>query len=335
MGVTKPARPTIYDVAIRAGVSKSLVSLVLRNPDSVSDKRRGAVLEAIAELGYRPSAAAASLAGTRTRTVGMVVEDFANLWFVDLLHGMREALEPHGLQVLMGDRRMSMAPGRDAIDAFVSMRVEALVLALDPPDDLGNLHGIPTLVAGERGPQPGDISKVANDDVAGARLATRHLIELGHTAIAHVTGEGGAARVRRESYEATMAEAGLRPIVVGHDADTDEAAAAASFRQLLSERRDVTAVFAANDAMGLGVMGALREAGLSVPADVSVVGYDNSPLSQASFIHMTTVDDRSADVGRETATLILGMIDGTVTEPSTLLLEPSLIDRSTTRRLAV
>jgi DNA-binding LacI/PurR family transcriptional regulator len=331
--VLKPSRPTIYDVATRAGVSKSLVSLVLRDPESVSERRRLAVLEVIEELGYRPSAAAASLAGTRTRTVGMVVEDFANLWFVDLLHGMREALEPHGMQVLMGDRRMSMAPGRDAIDAFVSMRVEALVLALDPPDDLGNLHGIPTLVAGERGVQPAGIPKVANDDVAGARLATRHLIDLGHTTIVHVTGVGGAARVRRESYEAMMEEAGLTPIVVGHGGDTGEADAAAAARTLFAERDDVTAVFAANDAMGLGVMGALREKGLSVPEDVSVVGYDNSPMSQASYVQMTTVDDRSADVGREAAALILGMIDGSVTEPSTLLLEPSLVDRSTTRRL--
>jgi DNA-binding LacI/PurR family transcriptional regulator len=331
--VLKPSRPTIYDVATRAGVSKSLVSLVLRDPDSVSERRRLAVLEAIEELGYRPSAAAASLAGTRTRTVGMVVEDFANLWFVDLLHGMREALEPHGMQVLMGDRRMSMAPGRDAIDAFVSMRVEALVLALDPPDDLGNLHGIPTLVAGERGVQPAGIPKVANDDVAGARLATRHLIDLGHTTIVHVTGVGGAARVRRESYEAMMEEAGLTPIVVGHGGDTGEADAATAARTLFAERDDVTAVFAANDAMGLGVMGALREKGLSVPEDVSVVGYDNSPMSQASYVQMTTVDDRSADVGREAAALILGMIDGSVTEPSTLLLDPSLVDRSTTRRL--
>jgi DNA-binding LacI/PurR family transcriptional regulator len=331
--VLKPSRPTIYDVATRAGVSKSLVSLVLRDPESVSERRRLAVLEAIEELGYRPSAAAASLAGTRTRTVGMVVEDFANLWFVDLLHGMREALEPHGMQVLMGDRRMSMAPGRDAIDAFVSMRVEALVLALDPPDDLGNLHGIPTLVAGERGVQPAGIPKVANDDVAGARLATRHLIDLGHTTIVHVTGVGGAARVRRESYEAMMEEAGLTPIVVGHGGDTGEADAATAARTLFAERDDVTAVFAANDAMGLGVMGALREKGLSVPEDVSVVGYDNSPMSQASYVQMTTVDDRSADVGREAAALILGMIDGSVTEPSTLLLEPSLVDRSTTRRL--
>lgn len=331
--MTKPARPTIYDVATRAGVSKSLVSLVLRSPDSVSERRRQAVHDAIRELGYRPSSAAASLAGTRTRTVGMVVEDFGNLWFVDLLHGMREALEPHGLQVLMGDRRMSMAPGRDAIDAFVSMRVDALVLALDPPDDLGNLHGIPTLVAGERGTQPADLSKVANDDVAGARLATRHLIDLGHTVVAHVTGVGGAAQVRRESYEATMIDAGLTPVVIGHGGDTGEEDAAAAARQLFADRDDVTAVFAANDAMGLGVMGALREKGLSVPHDVSVVGYDNSPLSQSTYLQMTTVDDRSADVGRGVAAHLLGMIDGSVTRPSTTLLTPSLIERSTTRRL--
>ncbi|QGG41358.1 LacI family DNA-binding transcriptional regulator [Aeromicrobium yanjiei] len=332
--VTNSSRPTIYDVAARAGVSKSLVSLVLREPGTVSERRRRAVLEAIDELGYRPSSAAASLAGTRTRTIGMVVEDFANLWFVDLLQGLREVLKPEGLQVLMGDRQMTMSPGRDAIDAFVSMRVEGLVLALDPPDVLTGLHGIPAVVAGERGRHPRGVAKVANDDRSGARLATRHLIELGHTRIAHVTGEGGAAQVRREAYEATMTEAGLEPVVVGHGNPTNDEAATVATRELLAARRDVTAIFAANDAMGLGCMGALREVGLSVPDDVSIVGYDNSLIAQAAYLDMTTVDDRSLDVGRETARVLLDRIGGATTEASTLLLTPSLIVRSTTRPAA-
>ncbi|MET0952560.1 MAG: LacI family DNA-binding transcriptional regulator [Aeromicrobium sp.] len=328
---TPAARPTIYDVAARAGVSKSLVSLVLRGSDSVSEHRRRAVMDAIDDLGYRPSAAAASLAGTRTRTIGMVVEDFANLWFVDLLHGLREVLEPEGLQVLMGDRQMTMSPGRDAIDAFVSMRVEGLVLALDPPEALAGLHGIPAVVAGERGRQPDGIAKVANDDVAGARLATRHLIELGHTTIAHVTGEGGAARVRRESYEATMLAAGLEPIVVGHGNPTNEKPAAAATRDLFASRSGVTAVFAANDAMGLGCMGALREIGLSVPDDVSIVGYDNSPLAQTAYLDMTTVDGRGLEVGRETARVLFSAMSAPGSGPRTVLLDPALITRSTTR----
>lgn len=329
--MTKPTRPTIYDVATRAGVSKSLVSLVLRDPGSVSERRRLAVMEAIEELGYRPSAAAASLAGTRTRTIGMVVEDFGNLWFVDLLHGMREVLEPHGLRVLMGDRLMSMSPGRDAIDAFVSMRVEGLVLALDPPAILGNLHGIPTILAGERGPRPDGVAKVASDDALGARLATRHLIELGHTAIAHVTGDGAVAETRRTAYERTMGEAGLTPVVVGHGSITNEPAAADAARELLATRRDITAIFAANDAMALGCMGALRESGLSVPDDVSIVGYDNSPLAEASYLDLTTIDDRSLEVGQETARVLLDAISGTSVGSRTVLLEPELIVRSTTR----
>lgn len=333
--MTKPSRPTIYDVATRAGVSKSLVSLVLRDPGSVSERRRLAVIEAIEELGYRPSAAAASLAGTRTRTIGMVVEDFGNLWFVDLLHGMREVLEPHGLRVLMGDRLMSMSPGRDAIDAFVSMRVEGLVLALDPPAVLGNLHDIPTVVAGERGPRPDGLAKVASDDVLGARLATRHLIELGHTVIAHVTGEGAVAQARRSSYETTMAEAGLAPVVVGDGNVTNEPPAAAAARELLAARRDVTAIFAANDAMAMGCMGALREIGLSVPDDVSVVGYDNSPLAEASYLDLTTIDDRSLEVGQETARVLLEAISGGSVDDRTVLLEPELIVRSTTRPRSV
>lgn len=321
-------RPTIYDVAERAGVSKSLVSMVIRGAEGVSEKRRDAVLSAIADLGYRPSTAAATLAGTRSRTVGLVIEDFSNLWFVDLLHGMREVLEPAGLHVIVGDRQMTTVTSRDAVHAFASMRVETLVLALDPSSPLELPQGVRCLTAGERLNIPPVAGKVANDDVEGGRLATRHLLGLGHTTIAHVTGAGGAAAARRRGYEEAMAEAGRAPVVVGGERPTNEHGADASVRELLATDARPTAIFAANDAMALGTMGALRAAGLSVPHDVSVVGYDASPLAGTSYLDLTTVDGRNLDVGREIARLVIE--PPTDDEPVETLLEPSLVVRSTT-----
>lgn len=327
-----PKQPTIYEVAARAGVSKSLVSLVLRGSQGVSEGRRRAVLDAIEELGYRPNTAASNLAGTRTRTVGMVIDDFANLWFVDLLRGMREVLEPEGYQVLVGDQQMTVVPGHDAIDAFVSMRVEGLVLALDPPKTMDDRHGVPSVVAGERLNVPAHVDKVADDDLQGGALATRHLLELGHSRIVHVSGTGGAAAARRLAYESEMSGEGLEPLVIGEGGGTTEEAAAASMAGLLATRRDFTAVFAANDTMALGCLGALKEVGLSVPADVSLIGYDNSPLAQSTYLDLTTVDSRSLDVGRETARVLLARMTGSETEPQTVLLEPALVVRATTKR---
>lgn len=328
------SRPTIYDVAERAGVSKSLVSMVMRGSPGVSERRTRAVLAAVEELNYRPSAAAAQLAGRRTRTIGMVIDDFENLWFVELLRGMREVLEPVGFQVIVGDQQMTAVPGGDAVDAFVSMQVEGLVLALDPPATIDAGHGVPIVVAGERGPVPDGLARVANDDALGARLATQHLIDLGHRTIVHVTGVGGAAAARRVSYDATMADAGLEPLVVGEGELTTEGASARVLSALLERRRDVTAVFAANDVMALGCLGALRAVGLSVPDDVSLMGYDNSPLAQTSFLDLTSVDNRNLDVGRETGRVLLDLLAEGPSHRPPVLLEPALVPRSTTRRHA-
>ncbi len=323
-------RPTIYDVAERAGVSKSLVSLVLTGSTSVSEQRREAVLRAIDELGYLPSTAAASLAGTRTRTVGLAIEHFANLWFVELLRGAREVLEPEGYQVIVGDHEMTVFGGRDSLDAFASMRVDGVVLAFDPATTPTIRHGIPCVVAGQRVNSPDDVEVVTNDDHAGGRLATEHLIELGHRRIVHVTGRGGAALARRDGYETSMREAGLQPVVIGDRDETNEHPARTALQEHLRADHDLTAVFAANDTMALGCMGALRAAGLSIPDDVSVIGYDDSPLAEASYLDLTTIDSRSLDVGREAAHALLARMSGAAQDPHPRILEPRLVLRSST-----
>ena len=324
-----PPRPTIYDVAQRAGVSKSLVSLVLRNAPQVSQKRREAVLSAIAELGYRPSSAASSLAGNRTRSIGVAIDDFENLWFVDLLRGMRQVLDQSGLDVSVADRHLNAHLERDPVEAFLSMQVEGIVLAMEAGGPLPDFGGVPVVVAGARDVVPPGADLVANDDAEGARLATRHLLDLGHRRLGHLTGAGGIAALRRASFEKTMAEAGLPAMITAAEGTTEEDGYVAT-QALLEQCPDTTGIFAANDVMLLGALAALREHGLSVPEDVSVVGYDNSPLAASHYLAITTVDDRSLDVGIHAARAILARQEDADREPSHVLLPPVLVHRSST-----
>ena len=216
-------RPTIYDVAQRAGVSKSLVSLVLRGSDHVSPARREAVEAAIEELGYRPSRAAAALASQRTRTVGVLIDDFHNPWFVELLAGLRSVLDPAGYTASVSDLQLEAASGRDPVDGFLAQHVDALVVAAEPAP--GTLDGValPVVVAGMRElglPADGSADVVAGDDELGARLATEHLLGLGHRRIGHLTGRSGPGEHRRRGYEAAMRAAGLEPVVTGEDGAT-------------------------------------------------------------------------------------------------------------------
>lgn len=332
MPTESASRPTIYDVAQRAGVSKSLVSLVLRDAPHVSDARREAVLAAIEELGYRPSRAASALASQRTRTVGVLIDDFHNPWFVELLAGLRSVLDPAGYTASVADLRLETASGRNPVDGFLAQHVDALVLAADTAP--GTLDGVdaPIVVAGTRelGPGAGSPSDVvAGDDERGARLATEHLLRLGHRRVGYLSGSGGPAAHRRRGYEAAMRAVGLEPIVAGAggtgETDGFEAACA-----LLGQRRDLTGLVAANDLMAVGALAALRERGLSVPGDVSVVGQDDSPLAAYRYLALTSVDGHSREIGAAAARALLARLDAPDAPAHRELLAPDLVVRAST-----
>ncbi|MGW5651400.1 LacI family DNA-binding transcriptional regulator [Streptomyces humi] len=303
--------PTIRDVAARAGVSKSLVSLVLRGAAGVREDKRRAVLAAVEELGYRPNAAARSLSERRTRTVGVLLNDMRNPWFVELLDGLNRRLYDAGLRMLLADGHLNRRLGADLTQTFTELHVDGLIAVGTLPDP-GMLRTaadrVPTVVAGTREPVLPSVDIVANDDELGARLATEHLIGLGHRHIAHIAGQGAVGEVRRRSFEATMRAHGLADSAVVAQGDLTEEGGYRATVRLLSGGRRPTAIFAVNDMTCVGALSAAEETGLVVPRDLSLVGYDNTYLSRLRHLWLTTVDNASEEVGRRAAERLLTRI---------------------------
>lgn len=323
--------PTIRDVADRAGVSKSLVSLVLRGSEQVRPEKRAAVTRAMEELGYRPNAAARSLSEQRTRTVGVLLNDLRNPWFVDLLDGLNSLLHDNGLHMLMADTRLNRRIGQDVTGPFLDLRADGLVVigTLPDPAALGAIaERIPVVVAGAREPVLPGVDLVANDDEQGARLVTEHLIGLGHRRIAHIAGYGAVGELRRRSFEATMRAHGLEGVVEPSDM-TEEGGYRTTVR-LLSRPDRPTAVFAVNDIASVGVLSAAEELGLRVPRDLSVVGYDNTRIASLRHVWLTTVDSANHEVGRRAARCLLDRFEGGGGAGQVHLAAPTLEIRGTT-----
>ncbi len=215
--------PTIYDVADRAGVSKSLVSQVLQDNPRVSEARRAAVLVAIAELGYRPNRAATQLASRRTKSVEVVIDDYSNLWFVGLLAGLRSELADHGYHLSVAETQLNAHLSRERHASILSTNLDGLVIAAELDDALLERWTGPTVIAGRRRTEAAGADVIASDDDMGGRMAAEYLLQLGHRTIGHLTGGGGPAAHRRAGFTARIAAEGLQPLVSGDDGGTSEA----------------------------------------------------------------------------------------------------------------
>ena len=301
-----PARPaTIRTVAERAGVSKSLVSLVLRGSTRVSPGKRQAVQQAIDELGYRPNAIARQLTERRTNMVGVLLNDLRNPWFIDCLDGLTSVLHEQGLRTLLADGRMDRRTDDALLEGFLELRVDGLVLVgtmSSSPTIVEAAATVPTVVAASRDITLPRVDVIANDDWVGTQLAVDHLIGLGHRRIAHLAGSLGAvADLRRRSYRDTMSMQGLAEYELIEPSDMTEEGGYRAAVRLLSRADRPTAIFAVNDITCVGAMSAAQELGLRVPHDVSLVGYDNTSLAQIRHLWLTSVDNASAEVGQRAA----------------------------------
>ncbi|MFJ1807548.1 MULTISPECIES: LacI family DNA-binding transcriptional regulator [unclassified Streptomyces] len=341
--------PTIRDVADRAGVSKSLVSLVLRGSDQVRAEKREAVLRAVRDLGYRPNAAARSLGerrtlpeaptrsggGTGTPMVGVLLHDLRNPWYVDLLDGLNSLLHASGLRMLLADARLHRRVGQDPAGPFLDLGADGLVVVgtLPDPAALETVAArMPVVVAGAREPVPAGVDLVANDDEHGARLVTEHLVGLGHRRIAHLAGYGAVADLRRRGFEATMRAAGPGHEALVEAGDLTEEGGYRATVRLLARAERPTAVFAVNDMTAVGVLSAAEELGLRVPRDLSVVGYDDTSISRLRHVWLTTVDGAGHEVGRRAARCLLDRLERPGGEGRVHLAAPTLEVRGTTAR---
>ena len=324
-----PRRPaTIRTVAERAGVSKSLVSLVLRGSPSVSDGKRQAVQRAIDELGYRPNAIARQLTERRTKMVGVLLNDLRNPWFIDCLDGLTSVLHEQGLRTLLADGRMERQTDDALLEGFLELRVDGLVLVgtmSSSPTIVEAAAAVPTVVAASRDISVPRVDVIANDDTVGTRLAVNHLADLGHSRIAHLAGSlGVVAALRRRSYQDTMRERGLSEHELIEPSDMTEEGGYRAAIRLLSRGDPPTAIFAVNDITCVGAMSAAQELGLRVPHDVSLVGYDNTSLAQIRHLWLTSVDNASIEVGQRAARALLRRIENPAAEATEQLIRPTL-----------
>ncbi|WP_067479494.1 LacI family DNA-binding transcriptional regulator [Nocardia amamiensis] len=328
------ARPTMEDVAARAGVSRALVSLVMRNSPKVSEHRRRAVLDAAKDLGYQPHIMARSLASRTSNIVGVMVSDLRNAFFADVVEGMDAAAQESDLELILNTGRRSAARERTALESLLSFRPGGIILLspILPAAAIREAARQAPLVLVSRTSTVADIDTVNDDGEIGAALAVDHLVSLGHRRIVHLDGGGAfTSAPRRKGYRAAMQRHGLEPMVVPSE-HTDSAGMAAVRKLLNLFSRDTfpTALVCGNDFNAVGAMSALEEAGLRVPEDVSIVGYDNTSLAALRHVALTTIDQPRIQMGRLAIEALAERLRDGRAAPVRRRLQPSLVVRSTT-----
>jgi DNA-binding LacI/PurR family transcriptional regulator len=289
-GPTGSRRATLADVAAQAGVSVALVSIVVRDAPGASAATRERVRRAAEELGYRPDSRARLLRRSRSHLIG-VVFGVQHPFHGDLVGGLYTAADAAGYELALS----AVTPGRDeqhAVAGLLQDRCEALIL-LGPQlatADLADLATTMPLVVVARAVRHRAVDVVRTDDAAGLHLAVGHLVDLGHTRIAHIDGgRAPGAAERRRGYREALRRHGLDDAVHLLPGGLTEDEGAAAAEALLATNPRPTAVTAFNDRCATGVLDALRRAGLCVPRDMSVTGFDDTSVARLSHVALTTV----------------------------------------------
>ena len=328
----RPARrPRLEDVAAAVGVSPASASLVLRGIPGPSSATRERVLEAAARLGYRPDRTASLLARRRSRLIGVVI-DVRNTFHAALVEDVDEAAERCGYDVVLSAITRSRDEGR-AVETLLDSRCEALVL-LGPEAPGARLAALdwqlPVVVVGRPMPSDGvDVVRAADDE--GVAQGVDHLVGLGHRRIAYVDGGRGAiAAGRRRGYQRAMRRHRLGGHLQVIPGDSTEEAGARAARAVLDANPRPTAVLTFNDRSAVGLLDALVRAGVAVPGEVSVVGYDDSPLSRLAHIDLTTVSQNSWELTEHAVAAVVERLDGGRTEHREVVVAPKLVMRGTT-----
>lgn len=329
---------SVKDVAAAAGVSLGTVSNVLNRPEKVSEVTRDHVLRVIDDLGFVRNDAARQLRAGKNRAVGMIVLDVRNPFFTDVAQGVEERLGVHQRPLILGNSGQDPARESTYLDLFEEQRVSGLLITpvgqvlprLRRLRDRGTAVVVVDRRTGTR-----EFSSVSVDDKRGGRLAAQHLLETGRRRIAFVGGPRGLNQVKHRLLGAqevvdTVSRARLT-FVETPTMDADAGRRAAEQLVAAGPRRRPEAIFAANDLIALGVLQGLTLAGLRVPDDVAIVGYDDIDFAASAAIPITSVRQPREELGRVATEILLGVIDDPA-DPRVrdVVLEPELVVRRST-----
>lgn len=327
---------TLDMVAAAAGVSAATVSRILNGTAIVSDDKRAAVDEAIARLGFVPNPVARGLAGGRTLSIGVVTQAIDSPFYGGALRGIEDTLSAAGYSPLFVSGQWSAAHEARCIDALRSRRVDGIIVLTGRLSDAAlaeTARELPVVVTGRHLKAPG-LYALDFDNFEGARLATHHLLALGHRRIAFISGDlkhpDGKERLR--GYRSALEAAGLdyEPALV-MPGNFTEASGLASVERLIDSREPFTAIFAANDQMAFGAGLGLHRRKLRVPDDVSLVGFDDLASSVYSIPPLSTVHHPVYELGQLAATAMLQLLAGQ--KPTLALPTPRLMVRESSREL--
>jgi LacI family transcriptional regulator len=339
----KPARKsrgsgpvTIGMVAQAAGVSASTVSRILNGTAVVSDLKKQAIDSAIATLGFVPNPIARGLAGGRTFSIGVVTQALDSPFYGAAMRGIEDTLLPAGYNALFVSGHWDAAAEARCIDVLQSRRVDGIVVLTGRLTDQAVKAFAkvqPLVVTGRTLKAPG-LFTLNFDNFEGGRLATEHLIQLGHRRIAFIAGDSDHpdATERLRGYRAALEAAGIafdQALVV--PGEYHELSGLLAVDRLLATNQRFTAIFAANDQMAVGAALGLQRHSLRVPADVSVVGFDDLPTSQYAIPPLTSVQQPAYELGRLAASAMLQLLADA--KPSVEVPLPRLVARESSRRL--
>lgn len=334
MDASGKQRPTMADVAEKAGVSRALVSIIFRNQPGASQETRERVLRVADEIGYRLDSAARLLARGRSRTLG-VMFTVHQTFHSDLIEGIYPEAERLGYDVVLSASSQGRSEAK-AVEALLSHRCEALIL-LGPEaepaylEELG--HRTATVSVSRRVPRA-RVDFVHSAEGKGIRQAMDHLVEQGHRRIVHIDGgRGPGSAERRRAYRAAMRHYGLESETRVIPGDHTERSGIETGRVLLAERDSglplPTAVLAGNDRCAMGLLMALARAGIDVPRDMSVIGYDDSHLSHLMPIGLTTVRQDAVLMAEHAVRFAVQRLEDEGLEPREAVLDPKLVVRGT------
>jgi LacI family transcriptional regulator len=332
--MARPKYVSIKEVAARAGVSFQTASKVLNGGDvRVSAETAERILAAAEELGYRPNTIARSLVQRTSATIGLVASDATDIAVAQASVAAEQAARRHGHSVLVGHLAVGGADGADIVRTLIERRVDGIVAAapeVEEDTEVAELLRRYVPAVSLQAVPGGGVPLVGSNQRETGRLATDHLIRLGHTSIGTVTGRfrRRVTRSRRHGYEDALRGAGLEPSEdLAVEGDWTPEGGAAATRLLVERSPGITAIFVHSDMMAIGVLSALWRAGRRVPADVAVVSCDDIPFAEFLTPPLTTVHLPLAETGRQAVELLLRSIAGEPVPEKTPLLPVELIVR--------